>query len=215
MNDKLTQIMQEVARLAAETAEASSRGDMEAVVRLQLETETTWQRARRLGQQKVSRPTVSKSPSARDRVVSALTELNVPSSPKLIAAFSEARSGAPFDQRALASIRRDERRSWESGSRRDTYVLPTLEGPWFTAGRGRVVLSHWPLWQRIVGPLSPRVDHLKVCLRTVDQCEAKASDPEMADRMCKLLRDLARTVPDALVNSWTSSSMASEATEPE
>lgn len=204
MNNELTLVLQEAARLAAETAEALKRGDMKAAVHLQQEAEMAWQKARRLGQRHAKRPVLSKAPSVRERAIAAVTELNVPCSPKLIAAYCEAHSGEPFDLRAIASIRRDEHRSWTSGSRRDTYLVPALEGPWFVAGRGRFALSHWPLWQRIIGPLSPRVDHLKVCLHLVDQVESVARETDAAARVGKLLIEYARTVPCALDNAWDS-----------
>lgn len=205
MDNELTLVMQEAARLATETAEALNRGDMNAAAHLQREAEMAWQRARRLGQRHAKRPALSKVPSVRERAVSAVAELNVPSSPKLIAAYCEARSGEPLDLRAIASIRRDEYRSWTSGSRRDTYLVPALEGPWFAAGRGRFALSHWPLMQRIIGPLSPRANHLKVCLHLVDQIESMSGNSNAAARMGKLLAEYARTVPGAMENAWDAS----------
>ncbi|HBA87412.1 MAG TPA: hypothetical protein DCZ75_05290 [Geobacter sp.] len=201
MDNKLAQIMLDAARLAAETAEAINRGDMDAATRLQQAADNAWQRARRLGQQRVQRPAVNKNLSMRERAIRVLTELNVPCSPKLIAAYSQARSGESFDVRAIASIRRDEYRSWTSGSRRDSYLVPALEGPWFVAGRGTFALSHWPLPQRIVGPLSPRTDHLTVCLHLIDQLESSL-DAAAEDRMCTLLVEFVRSVPDALANPW-------------
>jgi len=202
MNDEITLILHEAARLATETAEALKRGDMVAAANLQQEAELAWQKARQLGQRHAKRPALSKVLSVRERAVGALMELNVPSSPKLIAAYCEARSGEQFDLRGIASIRRDERRSWTSGSRRDTYLVPALEGPWFVAGRGRFALLHWPLWQRIIGPLSPRADHLKICLHLVDQVESMARDTDGTERICKLLTEYARTVPSALESMW-------------
>jgi hypothetical protein len=136
--------------------------------------------------------------------VTALTELSVPSSPKQIAAYAEARTGERFDARALASIRRDEYRSWASGSKRDTYLVPGLEGLWFVAGRGLLALSHWPLWQRIIGPLSPRADHLRLSLQLVGQIENIRGDAEVRVRMLNLLAEYARSVPGALQEAWVS-----------
>src|SRR5262249_10093171 len=145
-------------------------------IRLRKEAESVWWRARQLGQRRARRPARVRAPSAREQAVMALTELSVPSSPKQIVAYAEARTGKPFDVRALASIRRDEHRSWASGSRRDTYLVPALEGPWFLAGRGRLALSNWPLSQRIVAPLSPRADQLRACLRIVDRIRSLDAD---------------------------------------
>jgi hypothetical protein len=153
-------------------------------------------------QRQTRRSTRVRAPSARERTVAALTELAVPSSPKQVAAYAEARTGEPFDVRALASIRRDEYRSWGSGSKRDTYIVPALEGPWFLAGRGRLALSHWPLRQRIVGPLSPRADHLRTCFQIADRIESADTDPETCARMRALLAQYARSVPGALIVAW-------------
>jgi hypothetical protein len=204
MADDLAQVLENAARLANEAADALRRGDPEASSRLQREAENAWWRARRLGQRHAQRPVRVGAPSARDRAVVALTELSVPSSPKQIAAYAEARTSERFDVRALASIRRDEYRSWASGSKRDTYLVPGLEGPWFVAGRGRLALSHWPLWQRIIGPLSPRADHLRVCLQLVGQIESIGGKVEVGMRMRNLLTEYARSVPGALQEAWSS-----------
>jgi hypothetical protein len=204
MPDDLAQVLNNAARLADEAADALRRGDSEAAYRLQRDAENAWWRARRLGQRQAQRPARIRAPSARERAVTALTELSVPSSPKQIAAYAEARTGEQFDVRALASVRRDEYRSWISGSKRDTYLVPGLEGPWFVAGRGRLALSHWPLWQRLVGPLSPRADHLQLCLLLVGQIESVGRKAEMGMRMRNLLAQYASSVPGALEDAWAS-----------
>jgi len=204
MADDLAQVLNNAARLADEAADALRRGDSEAAYRLQREAENAWWRARRLGQRQAQRPARLRAPSARERALTVLTELSVPSSPKQIAAYAEARTGEPLDVRTLASIRRDEYRSWTSGSKRDTYLVPALEGPWFVAGRGRLALSHWPLWQRIVGPLSPRADHLRSCVQLVGQIESVGRKAEMGMRMRNLLAQYARSVPGAFEDAWTS-----------
>jgi hypothetical protein len=204
MADDLAEVLKNAARLADEAADALRRGDSEAAHRLHREAENAWWRARRLGQRKAQSPTRSRVPSARERAVAALTEMSVPSSPKQIAAHAEARTGEWFDVRTLASLRRDEYRSWLSGSKRDTYLVPALEGPWFVAGRGRLALSHWPLWQRIVAPLSPRVDHLRLCLQLVDQIESADPNVEMVTRMRNLLAEYVRSVSGALGDTWAS-----------
>lgn len=203
MADELAFALEETARLAAEAAEALSRGDAQAVARLQREADSAWKRARRLGQRRARRPTLSKLPSMRERVVEAVTQLNVPCSPKLIAAYCEARTGEPFDLRTISSLRRDEQRSWKSGSRRDTYLVPALEGPWLVAARGRFALSHWPLALRIIGPLSPRMHHLRVCVRLLDEFEHSEGNADRRTRMGKLLAEYARSVPGAMTTAWT------------
>jgi hypothetical protein len=204
MADDLAQVLKNAARLADGAADALRRGDSETAHRLQREAESAWWRARRLGQRQARRPARVRPPSAREQAVTALIELSAPSSPKQIAAYTEARTGERFDVRALASIRRDEYRSWASGSKRDTYLVPGLEGPWFVAGRGRLALSHWPLWQRIIGPLSPRADHLRLCLQLIEQIESTRGKADVGMRMRNLLVEYARSVPGALQETWSS-----------
>lgn len=202
----LAEALQRIGHLTQESAKALQGGDTDQAALLQAEAEAAWVEARRLGQlhlRHTKRPNLSKVPSVRERAVSAVTALNVPCSPRLIAAYCEARTGEPFDLRAIASIRRDEHRSWKSGSKRDTYLVPALEGPWLVAGRGKFVLSHWPLSQRIIGPLSPRVDHLKVCLHLAAQVESLERDTASWQRMCALLAEYARSVPNALKSPWS------------
>jgi hypothetical protein len=204
MSSDYASLLETAARLAAQTADALKRGDLTEAERLRIEADAAWQRAQRAGRGAAKRPTLSKAPSGRERAIAAVAELGVPSSPRLIAAYAHARTGEPFDLRVIASIRRDEYRSWTSMSRRESYLVPALEGPWFAAARGRFALSHWPLALRIVGPLSPRADHLRVCLRLLDRIEAEDPASEAAARVRKLLVEYARTVPGALGTGWQS-----------
>jgi hypothetical protein len=204
MNDDLNSLLQKATQLAGESAEALARGDNEAAMRLRKEADLAWKKAVRLGKRDAKAPTLSKAPSARERAVSALMQLNVPASAKLIAAYCEARSGETFDIKGISSIRRDEFRAWTKRANRETYMVPALEGPWFSPSRGRFALSHWPLSQRIIGPLSPRVDHLKICLHLADQVDAYVLDSDTGKRMAKLLTEHARSVNCALKNPWES-----------
>jgi hypothetical protein len=201
----LTQLLQEESRLATEAAEAAARGDVDDALRLQKAAENVGRRARRLGQQQQHKAALpAGGPSGRQRAVTALTEIAVPSSPKEIVAYASARTGEPFHVRTLASVRRDERRSWESGSHRDTYIVPALEGPWLVAGRGRFGLSHWPLWQRVIGPLSPRADHLRACKSLVEHAERlRPIDGAAAERLRELLARYARSIPGAFEHAWS------------
>src|SRR5205823_7581140 len=75
---------------------------------------------------------------------------------------------------------------------------------WLVAGRGRFGLSHWPLWQRIIGPLSPRADHLRACRNLVEHVERlQAVDAEAAERLRELLARYARSIPGALEQAWS------------
>src|SRR5262249_52748053 len=112
-------------------------------------------------------------------------------------------TGERFDVRALASIRRDEQRSWRSGSKRDIHIVPALEGEWFVEGRGRLALSHWPLALRIIGPLSLRADHLRSCLQILRRIKAEGTASDTTKRLTNLLGQYARSVPGALQDVWS------------
>lgn len=201
--NELSQALKQAAQLAEEAVAALQAGDDKKAAQLQQEADSAWWRARRLGQrQYVQRPAATRAPSARERMVSALADLGVPCSPKQIAAYSEAKTGERLDVRTLASIRRDEFRSWQSAAKRDSYLVPALEGPWLVAGRGRFALSHWPLWTRIVGPLSPRADHLKSSLHIADQIRRLPATTDVRVCMLDLLATYVRTVPGALGDAW-------------
>jgi hypothetical protein len=201
--DRRIKALNAVARLAQNAAKAAAAGDIETSLRLQREMDEQMEDARRLARQAMPRPQIKRGPSARDRAVQVLTELDVPSSPKEIAAYAEARAGEPFIVTTLATIRRDEQRSWKSESKRDIYIVPALEGQWFVAGRGRFALSVWPLWKRIVGDLSLRADHLRLCLRLADLIESMPEDKDANQRLRRLLARYVRAVPGALEQAWT------------
>jgi hypothetical protein len=200
----INEVMALAGRLMAESAAALDRGDAVEAARLHRAADDAWKEAKRLAARRtkrIARP-LSDATSMRERALQAVTQLGVLCSPKLIASYSQARTGLEFDVKALASIRRDERRSWEKSNRRDAYLVPALEGPWFAASRGRFALSSWPLWRRIIGPLTPRTDHLRVCIRlaeTIDKARDWEVDPAA---MLKLLHSFAITVPNALKDSW-------------
>lgn len=140
--------------------------------------------------------------SARQDVVDALNDLGVPSSPRAIADYARARFGTKLEPRLFASLRRDERRTWESPrSHRPVYVVQALSAASpgrLLAVRGKLALSDWPLEVRLTGPWSERVDHLKATVNVARQVQwLRASKPEEADRVAAVLARFAATVPDA------------------
>jgi hypothetical protein len=210
MAKDLTSLMNDAARLAKQAADAAAAGDVEEAMAKHREAGQLMVRARDLTvlHKRVARRV--REPSVREQAIVALTELNVPSAPREIAAYIEAKRGRAFDVRALASIRRDEYRAWQIGSKRDTFLLPALEGPFLVAGRGRFALSHWPLWQRIIGPLTTRADHLRVTLALIDAIDhaspAQATDAQRVARVRGLLAVYARSIPDAVEDAWSHAS---------
>jgi hypothetical protein len=198
----LNAFLEKSRQLAEESSAALSRGDYDAAVRFRQEADIAWREAMRLGRRMFCRPELSKTSSMRERAVSAIQQLDVPVSSKLIAAYCQAMNGVPFDVRGIASIRRDEFRSWSKAARRDIYIVPALEGPWFLPGRGHLTLSSWPVSQRVVGPLSPRVNHLKICLHLAERVDSVPLGSEASDRIVKLLVAHVRSVWGAMQHPW-------------
>jgi hypothetical protein len=202
MDEELNFLLDKSRQLNEEIEESLRRGDVGAVEQLRQAANLVWKKAMRLGSVHKKVVSLDRLPSLRERATRAITQLNVPVSAKLIAAYCEAQDQEPFDLKGLASIRRDEFRAWGKTARRNVFIVPTLEGPWFSSSRGRFALSTWPLAQRIIGPLSPRVNHLKVCLHLAERVDDASQRATITASLAKLLVDYARTVPGALEHPW-------------
>jgi hypothetical protein len=135
----------------------------------------------------------------RERVLAALDLLGVPGRGGLVSSASIARTGLDVEPRQLASLRRSELASWRSApDRRPAYVVPALHSRRFEPLRGIVASSAWEPWRRIVGPLSPRADHVRATVRLAENVQwAREHSPGVSARYEQLLWRLARSVPSA------------------
>ncbi len=146
---------------------------------------------------------VDRGQAVRGVVIDALNDLGVPSSPREIAAYGQARFGVRLEPRLFASLRRDEQRTWKSTrSQRPVYIVPALTAAApsrLLAMRGKLALSDWPLERRLVGPLSERVDHLSATVNLTRQLAwLRAAKPAEAERVGTLVARYATNVADAL-----------------
>ena len=97
----------------------------------------------------------------REQVHEALSLLEVPAAPRLIATVHEAFFATTFPTARLTSLRRDEERSFSSAPfARPYYICAALAADFLSPSRGLLAISTWPLERRMIGPLSPRVDFL-------------------------------------------------------
>ena len=137
---------------------------------------------------------------AREQVHQALTLLGTPAAPKLIAAVHAAFFAGQLTPSRLASLRRDEERSYRAApGARPYYLCPALTSDLLSAARALLCVSTWPLEQRIIGPLSPRVDFLAAAIRIAEAAPslsgtATGSASPAVDR---LLRRFAMNIPGA------------------
>ncbi|MDX3453594.1 hypothetical protein PV396_16820 [Streptomyces sp. ME02-8801-2C] len=135
----------------------------------------------------------------REQVHQTLTLLGAPASPKLISSAYEAFFTEPLVAAKLASLRRDEERSFTAqGHARPYYICAALTHDRLVPARGLLALSTWPVERRIITPLSPRTDFLTHAVGTAEQIQrlANAGHPAQ-DAAWRLLRRFALTIPGA------------------
>lgn len=144
-------------------------------------------------------PTAPAMP-ARERALAGLELLGVPSRGGLLAVAAAARTGLTVEPRQLASLRRSELASWRAApDSRPAYVVPALHDRRFEPLRGVIASSSWESWRRLVGPLSPRADHLRAAIRVAEHVVwAREHSVDVSARLERLCWRLARSVPGVL-----------------
>jgi hypothetical protein len=142
---------------------------------------------------------------AREQVHQALTLLGVPAAPKLIRAVHNVFFAGDLAPARLTSLRRHEERSYRSlPNARSYYLCPALTADRLSPARALLTVSTWPLRQRVVGPLSSRVDYLYAAIRVADLVGALAAlnkPPEQSSSASaseRLLWRFAVNIPGAL-----------------
>src|SRR4051812_22151328 len=163
------ELLAEAADLSRQSADALAAGDLAASDALEVRADRLRRRARQ-AMARAGRPPRAATGrlSAREQAVTALAEMGVPSPTREIAAFHAARFGTPLDVRALASVRRDESDAWEREAARTAFLAPALDIRFFRPVRGPLTLSSWELPERLLGPGSARVDHLRLTCRLAE-----------------------------------------------
>ena len=118
----------------------------------------------------------------REQVHEALSVLQVPAAPRLIATVHEAFFATTFPTARLTSLRRDEERSFRTAPfARPYYICAALATDFLAPSRGLLAISTWPMERRLIGSLSPRVDFL-ISAINVAQAIEQVPDPVPAAR---------------------------------
>jgi hypothetical protein len=131
----------------------------------------------------------------REQVYEALSLLQVPAAPKLIATVHEAFFGSTFPTTRVTSLKRDEERSFRTAPfARPYYICAALSADYLSPSRGLLAVSTWPMERRVIGSLSPRVDFLTAAIRVADAIERIPTPPLTARR---LLQRFAASIPGA------------------
>jgi len=137
--------------------------------------------------------------SSRQVVAGALAEIGVACRARVVTDYADARFGQRVEPRTLAALRRDERRAWDKGSARPTYIVPALEGRYFQPVRGLLTLSDWALERRLIGPWSERADHLAATAQLARQLAwLSERDTAVAQRLAPVVADMAASIPGAV-----------------
>ncbi|GAA1736973.1 hypothetical protein [Luedemannella helvata] len=129
----------------------------------------------------------------REQVHHALTLLSVPAAPRLIIEVHRAFFAGEIPGARLTSLRRDEERSFRLAPfARPYYLCAVLSADLLSPARGLLAVSTWPVQQRMIGPLSPRVDFLTSAIRVAEHVERL---PEVGPRATRLLWRFATNLP--------------------
>jgi len=132
----------------------------------------------------------------REQVYEALSLLQVPAAPKLIATVHEAFFGSTFPTTKVTSLKRDEERSFRTAPfARPYYICAALSADYLAPSRGLLAVSTWPMERRVIGSLSPRADFLTAAIRVADAIERIPTPPPTARR---LLQRFAASIPGAV-----------------
>ena len=132
----------------------------------------------------------------REQVYEALSLLQVPAAPKLIATVHEAFFGTTFPTTKVTSLKRDEERSFRTAPfARPYYICAALSADYLSPSRGLLAVSTWQMERRVIGSLSPRVDFLTAAIRVADAIERIPTPPLTARR---LLQRFAASIPGAV-----------------
>jgi hypothetical protein len=191
-----------IEKLRAEVRRAAASGDrtraraMRADLR---EAERAWDEALAAVEEKAasSAPVPLAAPllPIREQVHQALTLLGAPAAQRLIVAVHDAFFGSRLAAARLTSLRRDEERSFRAAPfSRPYYLCAALTADLLAPARGLLAVSTWPMHQRVIGPLSPRVNYLEAAIRIADSL---LRIPEPGAAAERLLRRFAANIPGA------------------
>jgi hypothetical protein len=135
----------------------------------------------------------------REQVYEALSLLQVPAAPRLIATVHEALFATTFSTVRVTSLRRDEERSFRTAPfTRPYYICAALTADFLSPSRALLAVSTWPMERRVIGSLSPRVDFLTAAIRVAEAIE-RIPAPVPAAR--RLLWRFAAGIPGAAHSS--------------
>ncbi|MEW1760561.1 hypothetical protein AB0393_29115 [Streptomyces cyaneofuscatus] len=199
MDEALDAIEREMDRLRTEIRSAAESSDAERVteLRIQLRAAQAGWDTLLLGAPAPS-PVTALAPrsmkSAREQVLETLTLIGAPAAQKTIRSVHAAFFGTALA--SLATLRRDEERSFRSRSSPRTHVCPALVADTLRPARSTLASSDWPLSQRLLAPGSDRVNYLTMAVNLAEAAERASEEVTGdSDAIKKLLHGIALNIP--------------------
>ncbi|WP_042374658.1 hypothetical protein [Streptacidiphilus neutrinimicus] len=209
MSDPLDALEKSISALRRAIRDASAAGDTERATELRAQlrrAERAWDALIDTGESAAaprhSEPATMPSARgaqlpAREHVHRALMLLGTAAAPKLIVSVHEAFFPGELSASKLSSLRRDEERSYRSSpGGRPYYLCPALTHDLLSPVRALITISTWSLEQRIIGPLSPRVDFLTGAVRIAEA--VRTSGDSASPAATRLLWRFAVNIPGAI-----------------
>lgn len=155
--------------------------------------------------------------SVRERVLQTLNLIGAPASQKTIRAVHEAFfGGTPLSSARMASLRRDEERSFRSHRVVRTHVCPALLAQSFRSARSVLASSAWPLHQRLLAPGTDQVNYLTMAINLADAAAGTAGENHGdGDAINALLASIAANIPGLAGNKPASAARIRDAAQRE
>lgn len=201
MDKALKAIEDEISRLRREMRGAAAGDDSTQVdeLRVQLhQAEKAWD-ALFEGREEPRTPPAAAQRAmkpAREMTLQTLDLIGAPASGQNIRAVHNAFFGATLDASRMASLRRDEERSYQIRGDGRIYVCPALTAGSFRPARSVLASSAWPLERRLLASGSEQVNYLIMAARLAE-ATTQADVGDGADRSAveDLLHRLALNIP--------------------
>ena len=138
-----------------------------------------------------SRPTIA----PRERALALLAWAGLPLAPEQLAELASLRPNPALAPNQLRALLAHEEWRWaQDPTAASVWLVPTLDADDGSRLPRYLARSDWPLADRLVGGLTPRVLTLRLLLRLLEGSRAG----EATSRRARLVGRLARTVPDAV-----------------
>ncbi|MET9779296.1 hypothetical protein ABZ023_34495 [Streptomyces sp. NPDC006367] len=222
MKKVLNEVEGQMARLRTEMRAASEMSDTALLIDLRLRLESVQDRwFALLGVPADPSASASAEPrplkSVRERVLQTLTLIGAPASQKTIRAVHEAFfGGAPLSSACMASLRRDEERSFRSHRGVRTHVCPALLTQSFRPARSVLASSAWPLHQRLLAPGTDQVNYLTMAVNLAEAAAGTAGENQGdGEAINALLASIAANIPGLAGNKPASAARIRDAAQRE